>query len=139
MYLGFFGETPVREVIEKDGGFIGLTPEHPEHDNQRFDRAKFTDYVFMYQNLISKYLRRYGGKLKFRIQRLIYEPFPFLNKLRNGIKPHTTPILRRLIANANTLYSLIVFLTRWKGHYDRLDMLLQVVYPDNLKWSIGSV
>ena len=53
MYLGFFGETPVREVIEKDGEFIGLTPEHPEHEDQRFDRAKFTDYVLMYQNLMT--------------------------------------------------------------------------------------
>ena len=53
VYLEFLGETPLREVVEKDGRFIGLTPEHPECDGHRFDQARFTDYVFMYQNFMT--------------------------------------------------------------------------------------
>ena len=53
VYLEFLGETPLREVVEKDGQFIGLTPEYPESDGERFARDKFTDYGFMYQNFIT--------------------------------------------------------------------------------------
>ena len=53
VYLEFLGETPLREVVKKDGRIIGLTPEEPESDGERFARDKFTDYVFMYPNFIT--------------------------------------------------------------------------------------